>query len=146
MPSDNDYSVDLDELKRHIDSVDVVCIFFPILRQTLVIDSRTTELDPPLVRLAPMVQNSQERIAWIEEIRPRLGRPESLVLTPWPKGVAMFESSGILEAVASHLDHLGFPQAREALLDAYGELLDAEREDLRSAIVGDNYRTVWSRR
>lgn len=146
MASDNDYSVDLEELRRHIESADVVCIFFPILRQTLVLDSRMTDVDPPMVRVAPMVQNSQERLTWLEEIRPRLGRPESVVLTPWPKSVSMFESSGLLDAISSHLEDLGAGGTRQSLIDAYAELLSAEREDLRSAIVGDNYRTVWSRR
>lgn len=146
MPSDNDYTVDLEELRRHIDRADVVCIFFPILRQTLVLDSRVTDIDGPMVRVAPMVQNSEERLAWLEAIRPRLGRPESVVLSPWPKGVAVLQASGILDAIRDHLADIGAPGATDALDRAYAELVSAEREDLRSAIVGDNYRTVWSRR
>ena len=73
MAFDNDFTIDLDELKRHVESVDVVCIFFPLLRQTLVLDSRSTDVDAPLVRLAPMVASSAERLEWLEAIRPRLG-------------------------------------------------------------------------
>ncbi|MGK2964680.1 MAG: hypothetical protein ACSLFM_03645 [Tepidiformaceae bacterium] len=145
MAFDNDYSIDLAELQRQVESADVVCIFFPLLRQTLVLDNRSSDVDEPMVRLAPMVANSQERLEWLESVRPRFGRPETMVLTPWPKSVSMFRDSGVLEMVTAHFESVGAPAAARNTESAFAELAGDERKDLRSAIVGDNYRTMWSR-
>ncbi len=68
---DSDYQLDLSEVRRHLDHTQVVGFFFPFLRRTLLIDTRTSDVDGPLVIVTPMVNSVEERIRSLRRLRPR---------------------------------------------------------------------------
>jgi hypothetical protein len=145
MGLDDEYRIDIDELVRQVESAEVLCIYFPMLRRTLILDSRSGDLDAPMVVLAPMVANAEERLKALHEMRPRLGQPEALVMAPWPRRIESLESAGVLEKIVRHFKGIGAPEAASRAVQAYSTLLAAERDEVRAAIVGENYQTYWSR-
>ena len=118
--TDDDFEYDLDEVKRNIDSAEVMSVFFPALRRSVVIDTRTNEHDGPMERIMPMVAT------------PRY--IDSLVgLGVWERIVNRFEKAGQSEAVA----------ACEAVLE---ELRALEKAEMAAVVRGENYHTLWSAR
>ena len=50
---DGDFRIDLEEVLKNIDSAEVISIYFPLLRKTILIDTRFTEEGfPPGYRTA----------------------------------------------------------------------------------------------
>ncbi len=92
---DSDFSVNIREIMRNIDSADVLTIYFPIIRRTLLVDTRADSAEGPLVRVVPMVNSVEERFRSLKKLRPQFPRPESITLVPWPKYVRSMESLGI---------------------------------------------------
>lgn len=43
---DGDFRIDLDDLLKNVNTADVVFIYFPVLRKTILIDTRFTAEDP----------------------------------------------------------------------------------------------------
>ncbi|MEX2081724.1 MAG: hypothetical protein WEC33_08920, partial [Dehalococcoidia bacterium] len=78
-------------------------------------------------------------------LRPGFEKPETLILAPWPKRVRTLREMGVLDMLIEHFEKLGAPNAVAAIRHAIRELQSAEEADLRDAIRGDNYRTVWQR-
>lgn len=143
---DGGHEIDIEAVVQNIDEAQVVSLYFPILRQTLLIDTRCDESNLPLVRVVPMVNNSRERFASLEAMRPGLDRPHSITMIPWARSVAALESIGVWSHVVSRLE-----ACRDAttLLDArrsLRQLRSLELVELREAIIGRQYRTVWRAR
>lgn len=142
---DSDFLPDLDELRRHLERSEVVGIYFPLLRRTLLLDTRTSAADPPLVMVVPMVNSMEERLRSLKRLRPRFPRPESLILVPWPKYVGSLRRLGVWELVLQRLGAAGGDRARARCEEAYRELAAAERQQLRNAISGEGFKTIWQR-
>lgn len=148
---DGGYDIDIEAVIQNIDEAEVVTLHFPILRQTLLIDTRCTQADGqpagdgPLVRVVPMVDNAQERFATLRKLRPGFGRPQSITMIPWARSVSALEWSGVWERVLARLDRCGDGRTLAAARRAYRQLRALELVELREAIVGRQYRTVWRR-
>lgn len=142
---DSDFLPDLDELRRHLERSEVVGIYFPLLRRTLLLDMRTNEHDPPLVIVVPMVNSMEERLRSLKRLRPRFPRPESMVLVPWPKYVGSLQRLGVWDLVLQRLEAVGGATARSRCETAFQELTAAEQQHLRSAITGEGFKTIWQR-
>ena len=75
---DNDYRIDLAEVTRSIEGAEVITLFFPLLRKTLLIDMRFDVEDDPMVRVVPMVSGPEERVQTIRKMRPNFPKPERI--------------------------------------------------------------------
>ena len=75
---DSDYRIDVSEVNRNIDVADVIALYFPLLRKTLLMDMRTNDLDGPMIKVVPMANTPEERFQSLLKMRPRFGRPESI--------------------------------------------------------------------
>jgi hypothetical protein len=142
---DSNYVPDLDELRRHLERSEVVGLYFPLLRRTLLLDTRTSEVDRPLVMVVPMVNSMEERLRSLKRLRPRFPRPESMVLVPWPKSVGSLRRLGVWDLVLQRLESAGGATARARCEQAFRELANAERQHLQNAITGEGFRTLWQR-
>ena len=58
---DSDYRIDVSDVNRNIDLVDVIAMYFPLLRKTLLMDLRTNDVDGPMIRVVPMANTPEER-------------------------------------------------------------------------------------
>ena len=55
-----DFGIDISELIKSIEDADVVSILFPSFRKSLVIDTRFSFEDRPLIKVMPMVSSIEE--------------------------------------------------------------------------------------
>lgn len=142
---DGGYDIDIEAVMQNIDEAAVVSLHFPILRRTLLVDTRCSPNEGPLVCVVTMVNSSSERFESLRRMRPELPRPESFTMIPWPRSVGSLESTGVWERVTARLLVCGGP---EVLIDAkrcLRELRSLELNEYRHAITGSQYRTVWGR-
>lgn len=142
---DSDYQLDLSEVRRHLDQTQVVGFFFPFLRRTLLLDTRTSGVDSPLVIVVPMVNSVEERVRSLHRLRRRFPKPESMTLIPWPKFIGSLQRLGVWEMIVERLVQLGGEELRLRCNEALAELLREERTQVKNAIVGEGYQTLWER-
>ena len=140
---DFDFQLDLEEVARSLETSEVVAIYFPFLRKTLLIDARSSAVDPPMAKVVEMVATPEERFQSVRELRPRFPRPESLVLIPWPKYVESLVRLKIWERVVARFVNLGFPETVRQCEACYQELVGLEKEEMRRALAGENYKSLW---
>ena len=142
---DGGYDIDIEAVKQNVDEAVVVTLHFPMLRRTLLVDTRHGHNEGPLVCVVAMVDNSAERFQSLQRLRPELPRPDSLTMIPWARSVRSLEWTGIWARVLARLQECGGPNV---LVDAgrcMRELRSLELNELRHAITGSRYRTVWGR-
>jgi hypothetical protein len=142
---DFDFRLDLSEVTRAIDAGDVVAVYLPLLRKTLLIDARSSTVDAPMIKIVPMVSTPEERFKSLQQLRPRFPRPESITIIPWPKYVASLARLGVWEHIVNRFVNLGFPDAVRQADAAYQELTALEQEEIRHAVTGEDYQPLWER-
>ncbi|MCH8087617.1 MAG: hypothetical protein IIC81_07175 [Chloroflexi bacterium] len=142
---DGDFRIDLDEVLRNIDSADVISIYFPILRKTILIDTRFTEEDPPMIRIVPMATTPEERHRVLRRLRPHFPRPNAITVVPWPKYVESLVHLGIWKKVLERFVYSGHKEAVQACNQVLEEMYELEMDEFSAVITGENYHTMWSR-
>lgn len=145
---EGDVEFDIAEVLQNIDEAQVVTLYFPVLATTLLVDTRTDETGPPLVRLVPIADSAQDRFSSLEELRPELPRPQSITMIPWLRRVESLAVLGVWQHLIARLEQSAngnAPAVRAAAADCLCELQELQRREFAAAIGGDEYRTLWSR-
>jgi len=142
---DGDFRIDIDEIIRNIDSAEVISIYFPILRKAILIDTRFTEEDHPMVKIVSMASTVDERYRSLKRLRPSFPRPSAITVVPWYKYVESLLQLGIWRKVLERFVYSGHKDAVQACERAFEEISVLEIEEISSAITGENYRTMWTR-
>lgn len=140
---DSDYRIDVSEVNRNIDAADVIALYFPLLRKTLLMDMRTNDVDGPMIRVVPMANTPEERFQSLKKMRPRFKKPDSITIIPWPKYVSSIMELGIWDHIVRRYAEIGTPVIVRRCEECYQELAKLEREEIRRAITGENYETMW---
>jgi hypothetical protein len=140
---DSQFHIDISEVQRSIESADVTALYFPLLRKTLLMDSRSNALDGPMVKVVPMASSPQERFRELRRLRPRFPKPESITIIQWPKYVASMVRLEVWDHIVRHFLEIGPPEIVRQCEECLQELSRAEREELRRAITGEDYETMW---
>jgi hypothetical protein len=140
---DSSYEVDLNALLTAVRERDHLVFRFATIPLRLFLDFRTTAEDGPFVAVLPAVDSVKERMATIRAVRPRLPRPKRINVVAWPLRVGALERLAIIEAVRLRLADMDAFPALTALDDAIRELEAAERAEVRRAITGEGYKTLW---
>jgi hypothetical protein len=140
---DGGHEIDIEAVVQNISEAEVVTLHFPILRQTLLIDTRCTGADGPLVRVMPMVDSTQERFETLRKLRPDLPRPTSITMIPWARSVTALEWAGVWHRVLERLADCGDEETIATARRSYRQLRSLELVELREAIVGRQYGTLW---
>ncbi len=143
---DSDYRIDVSEVNRNIDVADVIALYFPLLRKTLLMDMRMNDVDGPMIRVVPMANTPEERFQSLLKMRPRFGRPDSITIIPWPKYVTTLMDLGIWDHIVRRYADTGYPEVVRACETCYAELAKLESEEVVRAIRGENYETIWGQR
>ena len=141
---EGNFLFDLGEVIRNVESAEVMSVFFPALRLSLIVDTRSSETEGAFVKLTPMARSPQDRMRSIRRMRPRFPRPRNLTLIPWQRFVTSLVSSGVWESILNRVRESGDAEALETCEKALAELTELEREEIADAIRGENYHTVWS--
>ena len=142
---EGNFLFDLNEVIRNVKSAEVMSVFFPAFHRALIVDTRFSETEGPLVRLMPMARSPQDRMRSIRRMRPGLPRPRNLTLIPWQRFVPSLVSSGVWDSILDRVRESGDADALAACEKALADLLELEREETLGAITGEKYHTVWSR-
>lgn len=146
MGMDNDFRFDLGEVSRNIEGAEIITIMFPILRKTLLIDTRYDVEDDPMVKVVPMVSGTEERMQSIRRMRPQFPQPERIAFIPWPKYASSLVRLGIYDTIRNRLEKIGRRHPLEDLRVSFRELEQLERKEIVAVISGEGYRTLWERR
>lgn len=128
-----------------IQTGEVVCLFFPRIGKTLVLDMRHTLEIPPGVIVDDMVARPLDRLERLEELRPTLPPPDELRIAPWVGSVASLEDAGITSAILERCAETGDVETVERCRQAIRTLTRLEREHMRAIIRGEMSRTIWQR-
>jgi hypothetical protein len=143
---DGTNSFNLDDVRDVISAQDHALLRFATLSQRLFLDFRGSEEIEPAVHVLPPVNSLRERIATIRRARPALPIPGELRVIGWPLRVGSLERLGVLDVIRGRFAADGASEALRQLADAIDQLERAERDELRRAITGDGYRTLWPSR
>lgn len=133
-------------MNKNIDVADVIAMYFPLLRKTLLMDMRTNDVDGPMIKVVPMANTPEERFQSLLKMRPRFGRPDSITIIPWPKYVQSIAEMGIWDRIVRRYAELGSPQSVRDCDRCFAELAKLEGQEIRRAITGENYETIWGAR
>jgi len=139
------YGNGVDGVFKFIENAEVIAVFFPKFGQSVVIDVRAKEGEPPLVKVMPMARSIADRLRTIKRMRPALSRPRDILAIPWVGYVGALKSSGLWDKLVGRIETTGYPEALEAAEKAFDELVRMERRDLAQLIMGEQYETLWAR-
>lgn len=126
-------------------TAEVLSIFFPRIGQSLILDMRHHGDEGPLVLLDEMVATPSDRLLSFRRLRPELPLPESLILAPWPGGIAALDESGMLATMRERCLTEGGAVLVDHIEEIYRELRIIERRQLRAMLRGRGARTLWQR-
>ena len=140
---DSDYRIDVSEAKHSIEMGEVISLYFPLLRKTLLMDTRSSGVDGPMIKVVPMASSPEERFRELVRLRPRFSKPESITIIPWPKYVQSLVTLGVWDHIVRRLLEIGPAEIVRRCEECLEELQKAEREEIRRAITGEGYETLW---
>jgi len=141
---DSDFVFELDEIMNSITTAEVMSIFFPTFRKSVVIDIRTSSDERPMVKIMPMVASPQERLRSIRRLRPGFPRVHNLTVVPWPRYVDSLVTLGLWERIVRRFRESNDEEMVQRCEDVLSELKRLEKEEMAAIIRGENYQTIWS--
>ena len=140
---DNDFDLNINEIVQTIQSAEVLTLRFVVVSQRLLVDTRFSAIDGPLLKLVPPVKTPEERFRNLKQLRPRFRLPEKICSVWWPKHVQTLATAGVWPAIVQRIIDSGYPGAAQQCEDAFRDLLLQEREEVKSAILGTGYQSLW---
>jgi hypothetical protein len=135
--------IDLEELRRVVDNADVFTIGFRMFPERLIVDTRSADDTPPMVRIVEPVTSVEERFFWLGKERPQFSVPERFTFFIWPHSIRYLEESGLGDLIRNRVYPLDV-ETRE-IADSLAQLRRLERKAEHDAITGRNYHTLWER-
>lgn len=140
---DGDFQLDPDEIVNNIESAEIISIFFPLLRKSLLLDTRSDIEDGPMARVVPMVESVDERFRSLQRMRPRFPHPESVTVIPWPRYVKSLKRVGLWDKIVQRMIATGSREIVGKCNQCYEKLLELDVAELAAVIKGENYYTLW---
>ena len=140
---DSEFRIDISEVKRAIDAGEIIALYFPLLRKTLLMDTRTNNVDGPMIRVVPMASSAEERFRELVRMRPRFPKPESISIIPWPKYVDSLRRLEVWDHIVRRFLEIGPRDVVRQCEACLVELRQFERDEVRRAITGEDYETLW---
>ncbi len=140
---DTSYPLDLDALRRHLSTGDHAVFRFQAIDERLFVDFRPGPDGQPGVFLLPPARSVRARMRTIADARAGVPAPDRLTIVAWPLRIASLDRLDVLSQIRERLASLDAFKAIRNLDAVYTALLAAEREEIRRAITGEGYRTLW---
>jgi hypothetical protein len=142
---DNDYVLNLDDILHTVQTAEVVRIRFLLLDKRLLIDNRYSEFEGPMVRTVQRAGSSEESFRNLKRMRPRFPLPDKMTAIWWPKYVNTLQSTGVWQAILQRIADTGYQDSMKQCEEVMSELLVLERQEIRNAISGEGFQTLWQR-
>jgi hypothetical protein len=142
-----DFGIDLDEVRRVIDAAGVLVVRFAVTDRRLLVDTRTSETEGPMIKLVPPVTSAEERFKALKIMRPRFRSPDRILTFQWPRHARAMVEAGLWAHIEQRMVGIGGEGAQAQCAEALRELLAAERAVEVAAIVGaEGFKTIWGER
>jgi hypothetical protein len=142
---DNDYAINIDEIMRTIDSADVLRIRFLLLDKRLLIDNRFNEYEGPLIKIVPRAGSSEESFRNLKRLRPRFPLPDRMTAIWWPKYVNSLRTTGVWDCIVRRVAESGYNDSVAQCETVLAELIELEQQEIRNAISGKGFQTIWQK-
>jgi hypothetical protein len=142
---DNDYVLKLDDILRTVETAEVIRIRFLILDKRLLVDNRYNEFEGPLVKIVSRSGSSEESFRNLKRLRPRFPLPDKMTAIWWPKYVNTLYTTGVWQALTKRIADTGFTDSARQCDTILRELLALERQEIKNAISGEGFQTIWQR-
>ena len=142
---DGDFRLDIDDIARKVNTSEVLLIYFPLFRKTLLVDTRFNDDCSPFIAVVPMAHSIEDRLRSLRRLRPLLGRPKGVSLVAWTRYAESLVRLGIWEILIQRFVDSGHKDLVIECEEALREIYTMELEEISSVIRGDNYHTLWSR-
>lgn len=142
---DNDFHLDYGEIIKTVRNADVITFRFVVVNERLLIDYRSSEIDPPLVKLVPRATSVEERFRSLKKLRPRFRLPEKISAIWWPKLVDTMVDRGVWGAIVERVAADGFHEAALEYGGVLDELRKLEQRELRHSVTGEEYQSLWEK-
>jgi len=123
----DDFGLDMDEVTRVIDNAEVLVVRFAIVDKRLLIDSRTSEQEGPLIAVVPKAGSIEERFKALKKLRPRFPLPDKIMSFMWPRHIDTFRNSGLWDKIEARMISLGGEPMTERCREAFEELAREEK-------------------
>ena len=132
-----------EEILISLKNSDVISIFFPYLKKTILIDKRTADNENPTILLTDMVRTPRERVQSLQKLRPNLPNIENILLIPWTRYIISLKDSGVWNAIYDTLNENLIGEEYQLIDEIFKQLLILEKRSLVEVIKGTSFKTVW---
>jgi hypothetical protein len=145
--TENGVMIDLEEVRKVVDNCDVFTIGFRLFPQRLIVDTRTTNEEGPMLELVEPVGTVEERFFWLGQRRPQFGVPQSFTFFVWPNSIRYLEESGMMDRIRQRIYPLDTEDGNigRSVAESMIRLHALESKATFDAIRGQNYHTLWER-
>lgn len=143
---DGDFGIDLQEVLEVIDSAEVLVVRFALIDKRLLVDTRTSETEGPLITVVPRAASVEDRFRSLKRLRPRFPLPEKILSFTWPRQVETIQAAGVWQHLVERLQATGAADVEEQCAAAWQRLCQEEHREVLAAIRGaEGYQTLWER-
>jgi hypothetical protein len=138
--------IDLDAIRRVVETADVFVIRFSMIEQRLLVDARPDADGLPYIRLVPPVTSAEERYRFLQKERPGMPLPDQITVFHWPRSIRSLREAGVWADIEKRMMSVGGEPAVDRAALAFREGLRLERADVVAMIRGgEGYQTLWTR-
>jgi hypothetical protein len=139
-----DFGIDLDEVRRVIDTAEVLVIRFSLPSRRLLVDMRTSEDEGPMIKAVPGASSAEERFRSLKALRPRFRSPERILTFHWPRHARAMRDAGVWDHLARRIVGRSSSDTAGQCDAALAEIIAEERRTERAAVRGgEGFQTVW---
>ena len=144
MYSENGVLVDFDEITRLVTTADVFTVAFSNFPERLIVDTRSNDIEAPLVQVVEPARSARDRMNWLNRRRPSLGAPETFSFFAWPHSPGFMVQSGVWDRIRNRVEE-GESQVSVQCDLAITALLNLDRDATFAVLRGEHCLTLWPR-
>jgi hypothetical protein len=142
MRTENGITIDEAELRKLLETADLVTVGFTLFAERLLVDPRSNETDGQYAAMVEPVGTVQERYLWLGKHRSSFGPPEGFAFFIWPHTVRGLVERNLLAPLRDRLEE----RTQVDLDRALEEALELERRAMIEAVRGsERWPAVWER-
>ena len=144
MYSENGVLVDFEEITRLVNTADVFTVAFSNFPERLIVDTRSNDIEAPLVQVVEPARSARDRMNWLNRRRPSLGTPETFSFFAWPHSPGFMVQSGVWDRIRNRVEE-GESQVSVQCDLAITALLNLDRDATFAVLRGEHCLTLWPR-
>ena len=144
MYSENGVLVDFDEITKLVNTADVFTVAFSNFPERLIVDTRSNDIETPMVQVVEPARSARDRMNWLNRRRPSLGTPETFSFFAWPHSPGFMVQSGVWDRIRNRVEE-GESQVSVQCDLAITRLLNLDRDATFAVLRGEHCLTLWPR-